>query len=224
MLYEHTVLMVVAERLRRRPACDTVAHAPLRVYSRQLDYLPMKPATVKDHFDTYETVVLTGFSKSMLDYLVRDRIFAPSLSTGPGVGRRYTYADVVILRALKAVCAGTRRIKNLRKSMKTFRREFGALSPGMRLTDTLLVQGNQLCVSTAVGTMELDTGQYTLPLVIDLPGISQQIAESIRVDPKQPNLFCLEPKLAKKAEEERLKYWLPIKDRRDREKKALRHG
>lgn len=184
----------------------------------------MKPSSVKDHFEIHEAVVLTGFSKSMLDYLVREGIFAPSWSDCAGVGRRYTYADVVLLRALKAICAGTRRVKNLRKALEIFRRDFGPLRPGARVNDTLLVHGNELCASTAAGTLELDSGQYVLPLVIDLPNISKNIADSVRIDPTQPDLFCLKPKLAKQAEEIRLKHWLPIRDRRERERKARQRG
>ena len=68
----------------------------------------MANSTVKRTFFTHEAVVLTGFSKYMLDYLAREDIFRPSgRKEGiSGSKREYSFEDVVLLRALKTICAG----------------------------------------------------------------------------------------------------------------------
>ena len=173
---------------------------------------------VKEYFAIHDVVVLTKFSKSMLDYLARENIFRPSSakSSGKGIHRRYSYADVVLLRALHAICVGSGRIRNLKAALVAFRREVGPLPPGRELSAHLLVQGNKLCMATENGPVELVSRQYTLPLVVDLPGISREIAKSIRVDPHSPKHFTLAPKIALKAETERVRIWGKIKENRER--------
>src|SRR5690242_3896152 len=98
----------------------------------------MNPTSVKPtktHFFTHEVIVLTGFSKYMLDYLVREEIFVPSLGSQriKGLKRRYTYQDVVLLRTLHEICVRKGKISHLRDALNRFRREFGSLLPGQRV-------------------------------------------------------------------------------------------
>src|SRR6266436_6107899 len=122
----------------------------------------MRQQSVKSDFAIHEVVVLTGFTKYMLDYLARDKIFAPSQSTQGHRGRRrrYTYKDVVLLRALHAICAGKGKISHLRESLVSFRKRFGPITPGEKLERLLIVQGDKLCTyRVGEGPIELVTGQ-----------------------------------------------------------------
>lgn len=176
----------------------------------------MKLGHVKSYFAVHEVVVLTGFSKHMLDYLVRQEIFLPRVETrrARGVKRRYTYEDVVLLRALNAICIGKGRISHLRDSLQQFRIEFGPLKPGQRIEKMLFVHGNQLSAYTsAEGGRQLRSGQMTFAFVADLSVISKEIAECVRVEPGS-GLFSLSNAMARKAEEERQRIWRPVKTRR----------
>ena len=107
----------------------------------------MNHPTVKHTFLTHEVVVLTGFSKYMLDYLSREDIFRPSgrKEGGPGNRRKYTFEDVVLLRALKTICTGKGKIRHFARSLKNYRKTFGPLLPGQQIEKFLVVQGNSLC-------------------------------------------------------------------------------
>lgn len=179
----------------------------------------MKVATpVKSTFAIHEVVVLTGFTKYMLDYLAREDIFAPTgLVKGiRGVRRRYTYEDVVLLRALNAICAGKGKIRHLRDALVRFRATFGPMKPGQRLDRQLYVQGNELCAYTgAEGGRQLRSGQMTFSFVIDLSVVSQEVADCVDVEPRT-GTFRLNEMAAREAEEERQRLWSLVRTRRDR--------
>lgn len=176
----------------------------------------MRHNPVKAHFFIHEVVVLTGFSKYMLDYLFREDIFRPS-STGRGRGHRrhYSYQDVVSLRALHAVCRGQGRIKHLKEALVAFRAQLGQMKPGQRLDQLLFVLGDELCVRTERGaSYQLRTGQQTFSFVVDLATVTQDVARSVEVDPRS-GLFRLRASDARKAEKERERIWAPIRERRE---------
>jgi hypothetical protein len=176
----------------------------------------MPPQNVKTSFALHGVVALTGFSKHMLDYLVREAIFAPASMGVPrrGVRRAYSYADVVLLRALSVICAGKGKIRHLKEALASFRREFGQLSPGQRLDRILFVQGDELCVySPTEGGRHIRSGQMTFSFVIDLGRVSDEIAKSVVVN-RDTKQFSLTPAVARRAEQERQRIWAPLKARR----------
>jgi hypothetical protein len=173
--------------------------------------------TVTWTFLVHEVVVLTGFTKYMLDYLAREDIFAPSSTekSSRGVRRRYTYEDVVLLRALNAICAGKGKIRHLKDALVRFRATFGPMRPGQRLDKQLYVQGDELCVFTsAEGGRQLRSGQMTFSFVVDLSAVSQALADCVEFEPRTGE-FRLTNEAARKAEEERQKTWSTVKTRRE---------
>src|SRR5437016_3433723 len=122
----------------------------------------MKPPPVKNHFDVHEVVVITGFSRYMLDYLAREDIFAlADQARRQGVRRRYTYEDVVLLRALNLICTRKGKIRHLRESLQRFRAEFGPIRPGQQLARTLFIDGDELAVYPATeAARQLRSGQH----------------------------------------------------------------
>lgn len=174
----------------------------------------MRPETVKSSFGLHEVVVLSGFSKHMLDYLRRDNIFGPSKGPAEGRGRRreYTFEDVVLLRALHGICEGKGRIRHLRPALAAFRAEFGPLRPGQRVTEHLVVQGDQLCVRTTAGLRELRDGQMTFGFVVDLAAVAAHLAKCVEVT--ADGSFRLQADVACKAEEVRQTAWAAARARR----------
>lgn len=177
----------------------------------------MRQPQVKASFAIHEVVVLTKFSRHMLNYLAREDILAPSLGgKRRGVPRRYTYEDVVLLRALYSICSGKGKIRHLKTSLAKLRAEIGTIRPGTRLKDLLFVEGDELCIRTSpdVGR-QLWNGQHTFSLVVDLNHASSAIADAISVD-QQSGLFSLKSAIAAEAERERQRSWVLIRARRVR--------
>lgn len=172
---------------------------------------------VKVVFAIHEVVVLTGFTKHMLDYLVHEEIFVPTGSQAPGRGRRrrYTYEDVVLLRALRVICHGKGKIKNLKASLASLRNEIGPMTHGQRIDKLLFVEGNELCLRTGTeGGRQLRTGQMTFGFFVDMRALSADLAAVVSID-RTTGKPVLAPALAARAEEERQRIWQPIKARRD---------
>ena len=174
----------------------------------------MSAATVKSSFGIHEVVVLSGFSKHMLDYLRREDIFGPSKGSAGGRGRRreYSFEDVVLLRALHGICEGKGKIKHLRIALAAFRAEFGPLRPGQRVMEHLVVQGDQLCVRTNAGLRELRNGQMTLGFVVDLAAVTAHLSNCIEVTAE--GSYRLQADIARKAEEVRQTAWAAVRARR----------
>lgn len=172
---------------------------------------------VKSSFAIHEAVVLSGFTKYMLDYLAREDIFRPSNDERcvRGKRRRYSYEDVVLLRALHTICSGKGKIRHLKTSLSQLRGEVGPIRPGGQIDKLLFVQGNELCLYTATeGGHQIRTGQMTFSFVVDLRAISTHVAEDVRVDSRS-GVVSLRPEIAMKAEIERQRIWSPIKTRRE---------
>jgi hypothetical protein len=177
----------------------------------------MGASSVKSSFEIHEVVLLTGFSKHMLDYLAREDIYRPSVREKHerGYRRLYSYSDVVLLRALKMICTGRGKIKFLKESLREFRQRFGEIKPGQRLQDSLFLVGNRLhTYAPKEGARELVTGQLTLSFVVDLAAISRAVASCVVVGPG-PDHFRLTPEVEAAAEEERQRVWGPIRARRE---------
>ncbi len=175
----------------------------------------MDQPRVKASFAIHEVVVLTNFSRHMLNYLAREEILAPSLGgKRRGVSRGYTYEDVVLLRALRSICSGRGKIRHLKASLAKLRAEIGTIRPGTRLNDLLFVEGDELCIRTSpdVGR-QLWNGQHTFSLVVDLKHASDAVADAISVD-QQSGLFSLKSSVAADAERERQRLWISIRARR----------
>jgi hypothetical protein len=176
----------------------------------------MTRTTVKSFFAIHEVVVLTGFSKYMLDYLAREDIFAPAAGavSGRGRPRRYSYEDVVLLRALHAVCAGKGKIRHLKPALAAFRKGFGRMTPGQRLDLVLCVQGDELCVrGEGESLMRLRDSQLSFAFWVDMSMVTKDVAACIEVDPATGH-FKLTSEAASKAAEQKQLAWNPIRDRR----------
>lgn len=178
----------------------------------------MEQDAVKLTFAIHQVVVLSGFTKHMLDYLAREDIFAPSANSNPGRGRRrcYTYEDVVWLRALRAICHGKGRIRNLKASLAVLRAEVGPMTYGQRIDKLLFVEGNELCLRTGNDSgRQLRTGQLTFGFFVDMRVLSADLAQVVSLDARLRH-YVLEPRLAAVAEQERQRIWSQIRKRRDR--------
>jgi hypothetical protein len=179
----------------------------------------MNHKSVKTSFATHEVVVLTGFSKHMLDYLARDEIFVPSLSPcderDRGKRRAYSYQDVVLLRALKKVCEGRGKIRYLKAALAAFQKEYGPITPATKIERHLVLQGNELCVTDDQGAIrQLRDGQLTLSLIVGFVDARDDIGAKLNYDHLSGG-FELLPEIERAARIERDKNWLPIKARRD---------
>ena len=167
-------------------------------------------------FALHEVVVLTGFTKHMLDYLAREDILSPARGEQDrrGKRRRYSYEDVVLLRALHTICAGRGKVRFLKQSLAAYRAEAGRLIPGQRIDQLLVVEGDKLCIREPKSSFrELATGQLAFSFVVDLLEVTSAIASRLEVD-EFSGVATLNVDAARDAERVRQEAWAPIRARR----------
>lgn len=182
----------------------------------------MSTGSVKRTFLTHEVVVLTGFSKYMLDYLAHEDIFRPTgrSELASGKARTYSFEDVVLLRALKTICVGKGKIRHFSQSLKNYRSTFGPFEHGQSVERFLVVQGNRLCAyDGGEGAIDLITGQRTLSFVVDLGAVMRSVSRQVVFD-KRTNELRLTKAAKLKADAERERAWAPIRERRAKTKAA----
>jgi hypothetical protein len=177
---------------------------------------------VKTYFLVHEVEHFTGFSRYMLDYLAREEIFVASMSPRDqrGVKRRYSYGDVVLLRALYAICKTNGKIRHLKESLLRFRMAVGPIRPGMRLGQLLFVEGDELCLrAPGEGVRVLRTGQMMLTSVVDLDAVTAEIADGVIVESQEA--FRLTAAAEAEVERIRQRHWGKVKQwREDRVQRA----
>lgn len=140
--------------------------------------------------DTRTVAQLCGFgSVAMLDYLERSGVFVPERRREKGKGRRrrYTFRDVLILKAIAAVLRNGASVASLKDALVglqriQFRAEETVLEDKAGPLRHLVVSGSRiyLCrsrdelVDLAMG------GQMTFSFVIDLDQLHSQLAKEWR--------------------------------------------
>lgn len=156
----------------------------------------------------------------MLDYLAREDIFRPSDRKEhiSGSKREYSFEDVILLKALKTICAGKGKIRHFSRSLKNYRKTFGPLLPGQKLEKLLVVQGNRLCAyDSGEGSIDLITGQRALSFVVDLGVVLRDVGRHIVLDP-MTNALQLTKAAKLKADAEKERNWAPVRKRRAKTK------
>ena len=170
---------------------------------------------VKTHFDLHEVVVLSGFTKHMLDYLAREEILVPQGARGRGVRRCYSYTDVVLLRALHGICVSKGKIRHLKQALAAFRASHGPILPGERVDTKLIVlDGDLYEAETATAVRRLRDGQLGFSFFVDLWEVTDQLAACV-VANEGSKAFELKAEIAQQAEAVRQKNWTAVRSRRE---------
>ncbi len=78
-------------------------------------------------YGSMTTLKIAGITYRQLDYWAREGLVRPSLAeaTGSGSRRRYSYGDLVMLRAVKRLLDSGLRLDKIRSVIHTLRSEFG---------------------------------------------------------------------------------------------------
>lgn len=82
---------------------------------------------VSQDFDTGRAATISGLTRAMVDYLARTKVIRPSIAPKPGRGRRrrYSFGDLVSLRASKLLLEAGVSVSRLRQAMTTLQQMYG---------------------------------------------------------------------------------------------------
>ena len=120
----------------------------------------------------------TGLSQAMLTYLAHQGIVRPSETSRPGRGRRrlYSFADLILLRAIARLLEQGIEVKRLRPQLQRLQREFNSqqeFSTAIRYlvtdgADVFTVEGKEAVVNVM-------TGQLAFAFLLDLRQLNEEV-------------------------------------------------
>ncbi len=132
---------------------------------------------VKDHFTTDDLVRYAKLSRHMVNYLCRYGILEPTLSKQRrrGLGRKFSYADLLLGRAVATLLAAGVSVIALRRALGTLRRKLKAVPLALFHSRAIAIVGSGVYVSDP-GQPPVDltaNGQLAFHFVLDASQLPQ---------------------------------------------------
>ena len=126
---------------------------------------------VKDHFTTDDLVRYAKLSRHMVNYLCRYRVLEPTLSTQRrrGLLRKFSYADLLLGRAVATLLAAGVSVIALRRALGTLRRKLNGVPLALFRSRAIAIVGSGVYVSEP-GQPPVDLaadGQLAFHFVLD---------------------------------------------------------
>jgi hypothetical protein len=132
---------------------------------------------VIDHFTTDDLVHYAKLSRHMVNYLCRYGVLEPTLSTERrrGLLRRFSYADLLLGRAVATLLAGGVSVIALRRVLATLRRKLKTVPLALFQSRAIAIAGGGVYVSEP-GEPPMDlaaNGQLAFHFVLDANQLPQ---------------------------------------------------
>lgn len=130
-------------------------------------------------FSAAKACELSGVSRFMLDYLIRERFIVPSGSTVRGRGHRrlFSFGDVVTLRVISQLLRSGIEIRRLWRGLRALRKKVSNVRPGELPFRFLVTDGTDIFLETNSDIESLTRdGQLAFAFLIDLRQCSSEIA------------------------------------------------
>ncbi len=132
---------------------------------------------VKEHFTTADLVRYSRLSRDMVNYLCRYGVLEPALSTERrrGLVRKFSYADLLLARAVATLLSAGVSVIGLRQALGTLRRKLRAVPLAVFQSRAVSIVGNGVYVSEP-GQAPVDltaNGQLVFHFLLDASQLSQ---------------------------------------------------
>jgi DNA-binding transcriptional MerR regulator len=139
-----------------------------------------------DSFRIQHAARLSGLSITMIDYLCRTKIVAPSRmgsrGRGRGTARRFSFGDVVLLRTYSRLLAQGVSVKRLKEAHHTWSRQFKTLDDQLTPPPKfLLTDGHAVYLRTSdqvVAELNKD-GQFAFGFIVDLHQVRDEVIRAM---------------------------------------------
>lgn len=133
-------------------------------------------------FSSKEAIVLTGFSRTMLDYLVRSKLHVPNgkkHSGKRGARRCYSFGDIVTLRAIANLLNAGVSVTNLSRALKKLSTSHKEITPEKLPGKYLVTDGKDIFFRDMGNLLEnlSKNGQLAFSFVIDVQPISDHVVK-----------------------------------------------
>lgn len=144
-----------------------------------------KVASIPVYYTTKEAAQLSGLTRTMLDYLVRSDLLVPSLSVNcpkRGRPRKYSFGDLVILRAISHLVEMGVSITRLKSALKQLFETHDEITPGTIPGRYLVTDGTSVYFRKDNHTIESlnQGGQLTFSFVLEVQTFRDQIVKDLQ--------------------------------------------
>jgi DNA-binding transcriptional MerR regulator len=136
--------------------------------------------TIADWHSAKAAARISGLSADMVNYLCRYKIVVPSGNKrrGPGIERKYTYSDVLLLRAIAKMLSQGISVLRLKKSLAAFQRR-GGTATDIAKRKYFLTDGYNVYFADSAALELLDSGQMMFAFVLELGSLRNEIDAKI---------------------------------------------
>lgn len=139
-----------------------------------------RPNHVVDEISTQVAAKVAGLSVDMVNYLFRHKIVRPtgSKTTGRGVPRKYSYADVLLLRVLATLLRQGISVLALKKCVAALQKRGGDLSQ-LVTKRFVATDGYNVYFGSRDVLEMLGSGQMAFAFVLELGALREDVSSKI---------------------------------------------
>jgi DNA-binding transcriptional MerR regulator len=142
------------------------------------------PSRVLDLFTVKETAKVSGLSVAMVNYLSRVGIAVPTQPkiAGRGRRRRYSFGEIVFLRAVARLLEAGISVKRLRESFGDLNEKLRKIGPVPAVLGHLVTDGKSIYFQeTSIKIEDLTSGQKCFAFLIELAPLQKEVAKEIEL-------------------------------------------
>ena len=134
---------------------------------------------IAEHFSARAAARLSGLTVDMVNYLCRHEIVVASGSKarGRGTARKYTFADILLLRVLAQLLGQGVSVLGLRKSLAVYRKRAGQAD--LASCRYFVTDGYNVYLQDEGRLENLTSGQQAFAFVLDMQPIRKKVLQEI---------------------------------------------
>ena len=173
----------------RDPNHNCIKNNP-RIYLYTLEFwyklqTMSKPPDIPLFYTTKQAAHLTRMPRTTLDYLVRTELVKPSLGLAEpkrGIGRRYSFGDLVLLRAVAQLVHLGVSITRLKQALKHLFETHHEITPGTIPGRYLVTDGTNVYFRTDNHSIESlnEGGQLAFSFILEIQNYRDQILDEVQ--------------------------------------------
>jgi DNA-binding transcriptional MerR regulator len=140
------------------------------------------PTVIVDAYSTAQAARVSNLSLHMIDYLCRNELVVPSTRTlrGRGRSRRYTFADIVLLKIVARLLDGGISVLRCKKCFIAMRRRFPN-TPNLLSKKYFITDGIDVFLQNDGVLERIGSGQISFAFVLDLAPIREHVRAKLEI-------------------------------------------
>lgn len=140
-------------------------------------HLSRRSTEIVESFTAKDAADFSGLSLAMVNYLCRHRIVVPAIGRkrGRGVQRKFSFGDIVVLKAIAKLLEGGVSVSRLKKGLTSLRGQHPDITSQGLPAAYLVTNGRDIFFRHKSGVLELlATGQFSFAFVVEIESVRRE--------------------------------------------------